>query len=94
MKRSELAKQVRRGWWEADVVCWQGWRAAITTGQTSLPWRDWYKHEIEAVRKRMGGGAQRVFRKRQLPEVTGYGRTKLQELINAGEFPPGFALTS
>lgn len=31
--------------------------------------------------------AQRIFRMRDLPDVTGLKRTKLQKLMEAGEFP-------
>ena len=36
---------------------------------------------------------QRLYRKRELPTFTGLQRTKIQELINLGEFPKPVPLT-
>ena len=37
--------------------------------------------------------ARRIFRWKKLPEVTGYSRTKLKEMIDGNEFPKGFDLS-
>jgi prophage regulatory protein len=36
---------------------------------------------------------QRILRRPQVLEATGYSRTQLQELIDKGEFPPPFPLS-
>ena len=37
--------------------------------------------------------ARRIFRKKDLPQVVGYGRTKIKEMIENQEFPDGFNLS-
>lgn len=37
--------------------------------------------------------AQRIFRMRDLPEVTGLKRTRIQKLMEIGEFPKPFKIT-
>jgi hypothetical protein len=91
--KRKMPSKARRGWWELDILVWQEWRRARTSGLTELSWLDWYEREIEGVRARLGDSAQRIFRKKDLPKLAGYGRTKLQDLMNKGEFPKGFPLS-
>jgi predicted DNA-binding transcriptional regulator AlpA len=36
---------------------------------------------------------QKIFRRKDLPPVTGYQKSQLDELIKAGKFPSGFPLS-
>jgi hypothetical protein len=92
-KQRGCSDPTRKCWFESEIVCWQEWELARRTGQTSLSWPDWHKQKIADVRRRLAGRAQRIFRKRELPPVTGRGRTWLQDAINRKEFPAGFPLS-